>query len=245
MKPITFIHSSSRFDRSPATLSRAMDSYTAKAAVVTLTEVGDDQRVKAAIKNGFRLLNTDYGGWDDCAISVNKARFDVVHHEGYKLPMSNQGETGKFTSRAQIAVLEDKDTGQFFVVSVAHFPAHLEGDMARGRKTERTVAWLLNTQALRRRVNELKRKYKCDGALIVADWNLNFKKPWVRALFKAKFPYWKCSWRAPYPKDGTHNARIIDATLYKGNIRVFEEARLLPDDDSSDHRPYINSFRFS
>lgn len=245
MKTLVKIHSSSRYDKSPNSLSRATARYTDVADIVTYTEISDNERA-SVLKDitGWKFLNTNFSGWDDCGILLKEPRFKVIHHEGFKLPRGNSG--GKeYVSVAQIAVVYDRDHGHTFVIAVAHFPASVEGLIRRKQKTERTVAWNLNVAATRRRVNRLKRRYRAQSAFIVADWNVDFKKFWVRAYMKTLFPNYKNSWVRPFPADGTHGDRIIDGTLFKGRAARYERTRLFFDDDSSDHRPFRDSFRWT
>ena len=72
---------------------------------------------------------------------------------------------------------------------------------------------------------------------MVADWNLNLHRVWVRAYLRATFP----AFRAPQkrPAGGTHGARLIDfpigLRIVGLTMRVLrEESDVL---DASDHLP--------
>lgn len=237
MSKFVHIHSSSRYDRTKLSLSRAVDSYiNHDADLLTFTEVSDNRRAEALIKDGYVRLISSNGGFDDCGIMYRKSRFTLLYRESYHIG------GGRY---AQIAVLKDIVTNKRFVLGVAHYPADVEDSMRFGRRTIRTMTWNTNVVRLRRRVNRLKSRYNCTAALIVADWNLNIKRRWVRARIRAIHPNWTLTWRRPYPAGGTHGDRIIDATIKKGKISIVQEARLLPDDESSDHRPYIEWLRLT
>ena len=45
------------------------------------------------------------------------------------------------------------------------------------------------------------------------------------------------------PTGGTHGARLIDAVIYRGQLSAWSQ--LSPDDDSSDHRPFLTHFTWT
>lgn len=234
------IHSSSRFNRDPESLHKAFADYTHKSSLVTFTEVEFEPREKALVMPGWNKVTGDESNRNDSAVCWNEARFIGVYDE--QLPIkgsvfSRMGGKKADQLYATIVVLED-GLGKSFVVGVIHLPSDVEEDLSKRRKTERTVSWYLACNQLRRRVNKLKRKFKADGSMIVADWNIDFKKAWARALVKTLFPTWKLTWTNTNVAGGTHGKRIIDATIIRGDFSVVGSAKLGRDDNSSDHRPY-------
>lgn len=227
------IHSSSRFDRTPESLHKAVKSYASKCSVITLTEVSREHREKALILDGWGVSAGDKSGWDDCAIMYRLDRWKLEYEQSF-----NMGGTGRY---ARIVVLRDKTTGKRSVWASVHYPASVETELSQRRRTADSIMWTKCVWSLKNRVNELRRQVDADYSFICADWNVNFKRRWVRTLIKSIHPKWANAWRAPYPTAGTHRGRLIDATLFRF-ARLVHRARLLPDDPSSDHRPYIETF---
>lgn len=230
MRPIHIIHSSSRYDRSVSSLEKATARYASLADIIFYTEVSGNDRARALITPGFTRLVGNEGGFDDCGIIFKRSRFELLHTESFHMG------GGRY---AQIGVLKDKLNGKRLVVSSAHLPAHLEADMVAGRRTPRVILWTRNAITLRMKVNRLKRRFKCHAAIISADWNLDFKLQRVRAIFHTMFPAWTNTWVRKFPIAGTHGQRIIDWIVFKGQLKIYKRARLMVDDDSSDHRPLI------
>jgi hypothetical protein len=168
----THIQSSSRYDRTPASLDRAVDRYERMADIITGTEVARESREKALNRPGWGVVTGDKSGWDDCYILFRKSMFILKHQESFDMG-------GRW---AKIAVLLEVRTGKKSVWASVHYPAHVEGDLARKRKTSDTVLWTKTIWSLKRRVNQLVRQHKAEAAFISADWNLDFKKLWVRNL---------------------------------------------------------------
>lgn len=233
-------HSSGKYNAAANLLHAAMLRYVNWANLVTLTEVNADVREHALAVPGFVVLASDHGLKDDSAIVFKEDTFKVIHHEAYKVGTHLFKLGGHLSSPlwAQIAVLEDIETGFRFVVAVCHFPSGVEGDLFHNKFTDRVIAWRQATRNLRRRSNHLKREYKARGSILAGDWNINFKKTWARALVKTQFPLWNLVWTKskPLPRRGTHGLRLIDGAVLKG-FRV-QSAWVNRDDNSSDHTPW-------
>lgn len=251
MSRFTHIHSSSRFDRSLASLKSASQRYFADADLVTFTEVaaeGREDAVRVAGGDEWRVIAGDNGAHNDCVIAFKKVRFELLYRESFKASertfYNSRGNptTSKYATNA---VLLDKSTNKKFVLVVVHLPASVEDDLRIGRKTQRTLYWFSAFLRTKARGNLLRRRHKAAGVVYVADFNVNFKRDWVRRLIRALAPAYGLMWRAPFPAGGTHHDRLIDGTLIKGDIRGWMEARLYPDDSSSDHRPYIEGLRLT
>lgn len=231
MTTLRLVHSSSRFNRSPESLHSAVNTYIDKndADIVLLTEVSRESREKAMRHVGFTSSTGDKSGWDDCGVMVSNYRYDIIYEESF-----NMGGTGRY---ARIVVVEDTLRDLNFVVAVPHFPASVESELAEGRETFDSRLWYKAVRGLRKRANRLRRRFKAAFAIISADWNINFQRTWARALLKSLFPFWKNTWQKFTAS--THGRRLIDALLIKGRVKIKAAARRLPDDDSSDHKPFI------
>lgn len=241
---IRHVHSSSRYDRSVQSLTTAAKWYNDRADIVTYTEVEREARENAIRKaNGddFGFVSGDRSYANDCAISFRKSRFTLVYKENFKstnVPFYDKGGKKKHPQWATTAVLKDKETGKTLVVTVIHLASGIEGDLRAGRKTKAVLNWFAAFHGAKRRANKLKRKYRADGILFVADFNINFKQAWARVLVATQAPLYRLTWRDLPLRGGTHGGRVIDASLITGNIGVKKTAVLMRDDNSSDHRPY-------
>ena len=136
-------------------------------------------------------------------------------------------------------MLRHKKTGRKVLVSVVHLPSNVEGDWRDG--AYRVFVWRDAQKNWKRIINDL-RKQHGGKVMYVADWNLNFKRLRFRALMKTLYPTLKLTWKPPFGAAGTHHKRIIDATVT--NMRIVQKARLIRDDNSSDHRPYLEELDF-
>lgn len=262
------IHCSSRFDRSPASLDFDLTVWQQQAGLITLTEITQNNRAVTMRAQGWDYYNHSIGNdSDNCGICWDKSiwkrtfgkilvlesvPFDRLHgRKGVKL-------------YAATVVLKRVDTGHKLLVSVTHMPAHIEGHGGFRTDTEgwaaRKQAYLLGLKGWSTHANDLMRKQDVDGALIVADWNLNLKAHWVREMLANHWgPNWHQAWKV-FPTDGGalhggpevphdapgkgHHDRVIDGTLYKG-LKVTAGPEQMPRVRSSDHRPYHERFQFA
>lgn len=241
---INHIHSSSRFDRSVDSLTRAATSYNQQAHLVTYTEVQTHPRKKALREvNAQMNMGTvvgSMGNHNDCAISFDKEKFSLLHQENYKASDLVYRRWNKKKTRpifATIAVFSTKEDHKTFVVTVVHLPSSVESTLARKGTTDRTASWHANFRGIRKRTNKVMRGYRTNSGMIVADWNIDFRRPWARAIIKAIAPRWRLTWNSKRMGRGTRGHRVIDGTIVRG-LRVVTPAWSLPDDNSSDHRPY-------
>jgi hypothetical protein len=239
--PHKHLHSSGRYDRTYQQAEAALTAYMTvhDADVITLTEQGNARHraviAEMADKYGY-TAHQGPGKYDDCVVLLRKTRFRALrtwHDELSPLPQNRATGGPKHHS---ITVLAQDMTGRLVIYTAAHLTAGVEaGWAAQGYRVRLWLAaqsrWATQTAILRRR-------YKAK-VVMVADWNLNIKKPVYRALLHALHPRLTLTWKSPFPAGGTHGTRIIDATLT--NLLVLHNAYLLHDDDSSDHRPYAET----
>lgn len=241
---IRHVHSSSKYDRSAQSLTTAAKWYNERADIVTYTEVEKEFRESAIRKaNGknFGFVSGDESYANDCAISYRHSRFALLHSENYKstnVPFFDKGGKQKHPQWATTAVLKDKTNGKVLVVTVIHLASGIEGDLRVGRKTKAVLNWFAAFHGAKRRANKLKRRFRADGILFVADFNINFKQLWARTLVNTQAPLYRLTWQNLNFKGGTHGGRVIDGSLIAGRIGVKRTAVLMKDDSSSDHRPY-------
>lgn len=246
---IKHIHSSGKFNGSNKTLFAAAKKYNGAADLVTYTEVEFERRENAVRKaNGktFGFVSGDKGNANDCAISYN-SNFKLVYTEMFKatdkrIHMSKNKLRDELYST--IAIFDDIVNGKRLLVCTTHYASSVESDLDKKRyRAERAAQWMDSVPSSIKRANKLSRQYKCDGIIVCGDFNLNFKKKWARALIKSIAPKYSITWTY-LPTGGTHGNRVIDATLIRKNkkLKLLSSAKLFEDDNSSDHRPYIEKF---
>lgn len=240
---IRHIHSSSRFDRTPASLAKAAKRYAKQGDLMTYTEVEAEPReesLRALSRLGFGTVTGDKSYANDCAIQFRLSKLRMIEHGNEPVTTSrytNVKGLSRDPAYATWGVFEDLDTGNVVVVVVAHLASSIEGNLRLGQRTARVVSFLTGFRGMKRIGKRLRKQHSADATMLVADFNLNFKLEWVRRLIKTLAPSYRHTWRV-LPKGGTHGSRVIDATLLKGRLWVRGSAVLMKDDPSSDHRPY-------
>jgi hypothetical protein len=253
MPKVKHVHSSGRYDRPGKAIRAALDTHVERdeVEVLTLTEHNNavHRRVLAewALTHRFEVAQGP-GDAANCALAVGPG-FRVEKFWAHQLTDQEQrrGPGGPPPPESITALVEHVATGERSLWSVAHLPSHVEGDWnvagPFGGRAWRVWLWLKAVREWKRHTRALRRRYGVKAAM-VADWNLDFRHARFRALVKALFPRLRLTWRRfPAPGEGTHDGgRVIDATLT--NMRAPEPAALLPDDESSDHRPYAEELAY-
>lgn len=236
---VRHIHSSGRYDRPDEAVRNALRRYASHADLITLTETQKRER-NVLRMDGWRVSKYSGAGTGDPAILTDSRIWEVLLMWSHKLTDKEQrrGPGGPPPPHSLTVLLRNKGNGKRLLVSVAHLPSHVEGDWRD--RTWRVQVWLEAHREWKRHVNWLRKRYRVK-VMMVADWNLDIKKRWVRAALKALHPRLKLTWREPF-EGGTHHNRIIDATVT--SLRVLREAVLFEDDASSDHRPYFEVLGF-
>ena len=261
----THIHCSSRFDRTAASLEKDVDNWRENSSIITLTEVANDTRgaTLAEAGWGYARAKKDYGA-DECATCYRKDTWTCIW-QGYK-KLNTRGRVYAGPVCSGDSVLKHKTSGHKLLISVTHLPAHVEGYGGAHWRTQmdhwqaRREAYLSSLETWNTHIKALKTSKKPDAVMIIADWNLNLKRPWVRDLLKDRFGSgYKQAWvRFPTSGGSLHGGpvaplgapgsgrgdRIIDGTLYQG-LKVDTAPNLLSTARSSDHRPYKERFVFA
>jgi hypothetical protein len=261
------IHCSSRYDRSPASLEADLDDWMDNSSLVTLTEITNDRRAAKLQEKGWGYYNARTGpDSDNCGtcwrLDTWKRTYGAVRRLSSGTFDRVNGMHNLYVY-SETVVLRRTDTGHKLLVSVSHLPSHIMGpggfskaDLGWAARKRATLTALGNWSS---HVKDLERKQKTDATLIVADWNLNLKDNWVRALLRDKFgPNYRQAWKVmptsggvlhgnqDTPSDGPgmgRGDRIIDGTLYRG-VKVTGGPTQMHRVRSSDHRPYSESFQF-
>lgn len=237
---INHLHSSGKNDRALSKVQEALQEYAEVADLITLTE--QQRRSKADLSMpGWEVTKKAGPGDGDPAVLTDRRVWKVVRVWIDKLSDREQrrGPGGPPPPHALTVLLEHRKNGKRLLVSVVHLPSHVQGDWREN--AYRVRLWRECVKEWKRKVNRRRRIFKAK-VMFIADWNLDIKKRWVRAVLKFYFPALRLTWRKPFPGRGTHHRRIIDATMT--NLRVKKKAKLFRDDDSSDHRPYEETLDF-
>lgn len=239
------IHSSSRFDRSPASLLMAVLFFMSRAGLITLTETTNPKR-SAVLRTlrGFGLIKVSgVPGAGDPAILYKKKRLApqrVMRWVLTDLPIPDRGKTQIV---AVACVFQDLWSKIKFLVIVAHLPAHLY-DVRQMR------AWIASVKQTGVKIREFRKKHPGIQAMVVCDWNVDMRNPKNRARIKRLLAVegMESAWAqnlGPLPDGGTHHRRIIDDT--QTDIDVYDIVLIIPGEtpgvakmlrDSSDHDPY-------
>lgn len=235
-------HSSSKVDRSPKSLAEQVKRATHSdrdANLLTFTEVQTKERAGALTTDGWGVYapHTE----TDCAVMWDKDEFGK-HHAHTNVLGSKTFIDGNGNKKQVICatVVLDHITGRRLWVSVAHLPSSVqEGDHFSKAQTDadRVACWKSAVDDWKQTRKNQKDKYDVDTSMHVADWNVNLHmSEWRTEVDNRLSPdYFQGTWGHDRPKGGTHGDRLIDATWTNG---TFKDTMLLPDDDSSDHRPY-------
>jgi hypothetical protein len=234
------VHSSGRYSRSVEQARAGLELYITrdKADVITLTEQAN-VRHRLVIADACREHGyTAYQGLssqDDCVIMLRNDRLEGVeswHDQLTTLPQNRA--TGGPIHHSITVLVRDKRTGKRFLYTVAHLTAGVESEWNTEKMPYRVRVWIGAQAKWSWLTLGRRRKYRARVAM-VSDWNLNLERAKFRTLLKTVHPRLTLTWKT-FPGPGTLGGRIIDATLT--NMRIVREARLLPDDEASDHRPY-------
>lgn len=262
------IHCSSRFDRSPASLETDLDTWMSESSLVTVTEVTNDARAARLREKGWGYYNAkdDQGrDADNCAIAWENATWHRL--TGKITRLSNNTFDRRYGMQniyiySCTVVLKNVSSGHKLLVSVTHFPAHIEGPGGWNHSTgwqARKNAYMNALTNWSKHVKDLSDKMNIDAQLICADWNLNLKADWVQVLLGNHWGNeYSLVW-SNFPTDGGslhggpavpndapgkgHHDRIIDGSMTNG-LSVVNHPSLMARVSSSDHRPYQESFRF-
>jgi hypothetical protein len=229
---IKHAHLSTRYDKSVDALRRVVRGFTEYADIITLTEVDSEKREKALKFDGFGVITGDKTGRDDCGILWDVSVWQLIHKETFNVSPYMAGNIG-----AAVVILEHRKTGKAVLFSVIHTPSSVEGNgrVEGGRRDE----WYAAVRNWRNKCKKLAKQYGAPRMVLVADWNINLKARWVRAVVSSLFPRWKYVWDLrKLPVGGTHGPRLIDFTIYKGKLKVAVRPKIHRSTAASDHKGY-------
>ena len=249
------IHTSSRFDRTPASLEADLDRWMEQCSIITLTEVSDNRRAATLREKGWAHFNAKKGqGADNCAVCWDTSVWSrtwggvkKLHLHRYMRPQAHK--PAGFVHACSV-ILKHKASGNTILITVAHLPNAIQQGQGfvhsgydwRARKAayvESVKNWSTLCQGI------VRSKKNLDAVLVVADWNISLKDNWFRDFLRNHWGRsYKLTWKH-FPTAGSLSAhgRIIDGSLVK-NLKIVEGADLMPRAQSSDHRPYRERLGF-
>lgn len=236
------VHSSSRFDRSSTSLLRAIARYLSWPGTdISLTEVSGSKRIKVLRRfPTHRVVNFEGNhARDDCALLISRWRWRNIA-SGTKL-LSKEAMPGWNNAWCYAVWSKDvhKSTGLRVVKVVIHFAARVEDSRGYRYKTADDRQNAKAHKEAIRNLNSQIRDWQKQGydVVVSADWNLDWRRLWVRKMLRRELPMLNWTWGGPRmpERGGTHGTRLID---YTGTTMRIEKASLMKDDASSDHRPY-------
>lgn len=242
--PIRHAHSSSLYDGPKVPLEEEMERLVTatdpSANLATLTEVGSDARTEV-LKDA---APGEWGAWvpdaskccSDTGIMWRKSEWSLKTKEVHRLTDKTwtDGQGRKHWTYATSAKFRHTSSGRTVFLSVAHLPSHVQNGNAFHDNAQ-ARAWKSAVNGWHTYWNDFRKQHGPDVGMLVADWNVDFHSGHWRGWVGDKFPSLVLGWKGHMPNGGTHGKRLIDATWA---TVPSVKARLLKDDDSSDHRPY-------
>lgn len=234
------VHASQRFDRSIALLVRDVRRHTRPPVdLLTLTEV--QERARRVPLHHVDGWNVRTGQGTDLAIMWRLSRWKLRASGVRPLTsLTYVGWSGRpVRQRMMFVVLDPRPprTAPRLLVTLAHLPSAVEyGDSFRRSSPSRVAVWKDSLPGWRNAIRELRTRFRPSVVMIVADWNVDVRRPHWRRVLADAFPHQRLTWRRPLPTRGTHaGGRLIDATLTNAHGR----AVLRRHTAASDHTPYV------
>lgn len=248
---IHHLHTSGRFDRTPQSVRDDLEVWLRDDLVnlITATEFGKNTR-RDVIANlpGWDMYNgVEKPGGDDCLVAWKDDRFDLLKKQSTIISTKKSYRTNGSLippQRVTDVLLYDKKARRTLYVSVSHLSSHVEVEGGI-RNSLRGAVWRDATRNWARHQRQVKKLWQPTGRMLVADWNVDWKKAWFREYVHVIMPAFRSGWRKPYPARGTLGSRIIDLTIFhRRRLGLEKPAWLLRRHESSDHRAYREILRW-
>lgn len=215
----------------PAAIRKALTEHRANCGVITGTEATRPKWDTLLTEGGWQAFHEvgDYGRGDPW-VAWNPAIWSGAG--GWTRQLSTVTYNGR-RPHAACQLLDHNVFRERVAFLAVHFPAHLEGDMRRGRVTTRVRAYRSAFSGLRDLVAHLRIEHPGVRVVLGADWNLNVRRRWVRAVIRRGLRGTGLRLVKPIPERGSFGKRLIDwaATDLQSNGRVLPAMR------ASDHAP--------
>jgi hypothetical protein len=184
----------------------------------------------------------------DAALYYDKADWAIDGYEAVEIATTRYilgGKHLKPTLHALVVHLRRRAGSDRLTVVVVHWPSAIEGEVAKGSQKFPRVRALFEGLRGVHRIKRHARKARPHSAFMLpSDFNLDWKKLWVRIFFRVRFPGLALSWKH-MPAGGTHGDRVIDATLYsRRHLTTILGSRLGHRMPGFDHTPFTTTYRF-
>ena len=240
-RPVALVHHSLRFDANERELTRALEDDMAHGAVVTVTEVGSHRALRVlqgiAHAHGWQLAAPGDRAQHESAVLWDPSVARREYRDTFK-PTDQRLDThrkAELWAHGLLFSLAAHPAAKFWVAT-GHPPAHVQGQ----RGFRKIARWAKSVAVYHRYLGGIKRRMKGRTPRVFAfDFNLDWRKGWVRGYIRRRFPGMRCGWPTkPLPEAGTHGHRIIDWHMVRG-LRIVEPTRLLGKHPGLDHRAIV------
>jgi hypothetical protein len=226
-------------------MRRLVNATDPSANLATLTEVGSDERtqiLKDAAPGEWGAFVPNGGACcSDVGLMWRKSDWSVAWKDGHKLtPKTWKDGQGRTHSTYAASALLRHTSGRTLFLSVVHLPSKVQNG-GKFHDNAQARAWRDAVAGWNRYWDNVRAEDHPTQALFAADWNVDHFSGHWRDVVQDYFPAMVPNWKGHMPPKGTHGGRLIDATWAKTKAT---KSRLLKDDDSSDHRPYGDAYKW-
>lgn len=257
IKPPTwgyFAESSGRFDRPVSALRKSVAAIRSDIAVVLIAGTEASGRSKADLDEAlgdpmwdYAHIGSDNKGASECWITWSQRVLEPVG-KAYAVKLTDQtwtrskeygGKQAPYVhALVQVLQVVKRPHRRPIAVIAVHMP--LDNTPLRER------VWLDAAGGLRALVAQVREEHPNVEVVITGDFNRNARQDPERALVEAQITkplgLTHC-WTKPPKTGGTHGPRSL-LDWYCLPKRMFRKVFLLPDDSSSDHRPFAIKVKF-
>lgn len=236
------IHASGLWDAPAERWQAYVNWLCGKADIVTLTEV---TLRRFNVPRGWDVVWFSGAGRNECAVLFKTSVFERTDEVAWAVPISRTPYalgSGKVRPRVHLIGVElrHKRSGNIVNAEVFHTPSAVEGKGGLIKGVRRVTALLecFSGVTAHRKVD-----LRGEASFVAADWNLDHKKAWVRALLRSSVRGFRTAWRDPLPRQGNmHFGRLIDGVRFTKQLVLVERSRVLGRFSPFDHRAIRTEF---
>lgn len=233
------VFSSGRYDRSLRKVKKATKFYKGyrRTSLVHHTEMTDDARLEIFMeKDGWGFNRSPNGdGADDSVTEWDRSVWELENKDtlllsDIKFKREGGGLSGSTYAAKTLLTHNDVRLG----VWAFHLPQY---DIPARRE--------ISNASMRALVEDVKHELKIDrelNVILTGDYNLNYRVPNEHLILTKMFAPvgLRCNWKTSLPTNGgTFGNQLI---CMQWHNMVCVKTGLLPDDNSSDHRPAFASY---
>lgn len=243
-------HVSGRWSAPPRTWREAFARLANRHATLISTTEASKLALGKVVPGRWDVNRVDlFPGSGECAIAHDPNVWRLASHP-YAVPLSRtpfyseSGErkppvTGLFVPLEHVK-------GTVIIFAAVHFPSSVEG---HGGYTDaypnRVAAHQEAISAMRGAWIPARKRHPRAARVLAADFNLDFRQPWVREHLAHAFPSMRAAWlRDHLPERGELGHRIVSGHLVGDRLELAPPgSQLLDDVDGLDHTPFITTVR--